>query len=146
MKTGGVVCVSFLMGLSATLVGCAATGGATKPQVALSKEELVLLDRLRADFTLIENALEAFRMERGRYPQRLDELWTPEAGAETGRYLEEEILDPWGRAYLYERRESGSPPYVIRTLGADGVRGGVGENADHTDLRLLRGETSSEGD
>ena len=33
MKTGGVVCVSFLMGLSAALVGCAATGGgATKPQ------------------------------------------------------------------------------------------------------------------
>ncbi len=93
-----------------------------------------LLDRLAADFRLIEGAVEAYRREKGCYPLGLVELWV-----ENGRYLAKEILDPWGRSYFYRRCGTGPRPYVIWTLGADGVRGGVGENADYDSHQLLHG-------
>lgn len=37
-------------------------------------------------------------------------------------------IDPWGRPYLYEERDDRS--FVVRTLEADGVDGGDGEDAD----------------
>lgn len=37
--------------------------------------------------------------------------------------------DPWGRAYVYERRDGGAS-YELRCLGSDGLDGGAGEAAD----------------
>lgn len=46
-----------------------------------------------------------------------------------GPYVLDEIpKDPWGRAYVYEITASGEPRVIC--LGADGVAGGDGANAD----------------
>ena len=46
-----------------------------------------------------------------------------------GGYLEQLPFDPWGRPYLYlSPGENGAVD--IYTLGADGLSGGEGQNAD----------------
>ena len=47
----------------------------------------------------------------------------------SGGYLEALPIDPWGNAYLYlSPGQNGA--YDIFTFGADGTRGGDGQNAD----------------
>lgn len=58
-----------------------------------------------------------------------------------GGYLDEIPKDPWGRDYLYRPSVFGgvASNAEIRTLGADGVEGGTGDNADigSRDLKYL---------
>ena len=51
-----------------------------------------------------------------------------------GPYLRKQVpLDPWGKAYLYmSLGEVNRDGYDLLSLGADGRRGGDGENADVT--------------
>jgi general secretion pathway protein G len=39
-------------------------------------------------------------------------------------------LDPWGREYIYEYPSRKNSKYDLYTLGADGIEGGSGEDAD----------------
>ena len=50
----------------------------------------------------------------------------------TGGYLSTIPTDPWGRPYIYERSGLGgvAEEFKLYTLGADGVAGGTGEDAD----------------
>jgi general secretion pathway protein G len=45
-------------------------------------------------------------------------------------YLESLPVDPWGRPYL-DLSPGEEKQYEIYTLGADGVRGGEGQNQDY---------------
>lgn len=81
-------------------------------------------------------ALDLYRLDVGRYPtseEGLTALVRQPAGANrwNGPYLKANAvpLDPWERAYVYEAQGGGST-YVLLSLGADGARGGEGENAD----------------
>ena len=47
--------------------------------------------------------------------------WNPEG------YIKKLPTDPWGSAYVYERRETS---FMLFSLGADGQEGGEGMNAD----------------
>lgn len=82
----------------------------------------------------IEGALEQFAIKCDRYPstdEGLAALITAPAGLEDkwgSRYLKpSQINDPWDRPFIYETTSDG---YNIISLGADGVEGGEGENAD----------------
>jgi general secretion pathway protein G len=82
-------------------------------------------------------ALDMFRLDQGRYPtteEGLNVLVKRPAGYAkwNGPFLEGGAIpaDPWDRAYIYEGRSGAS--YTLTTLGADGQRGGEGENADLT--------------
>ena len=82
----------------------------------------------------IEKAVEMFNYDYGRLPESLDDLvnrpadvpeeeWNPPA------LKAKDLLDPWGREYLYvSPGEHG--PYDLSSFGADGVAGGEKENAD----------------
>jgi len=72
----------------------------------------------------IESAINAFRMEKRRLPETLDELVGDEG------YLDSDTVptDAWGNDFLYE--PAGSKEYDLMSLGADGVEGGEGEDAD----------------
>jgi general secretion pathway protein G len=58
-------------------------------------------------------------------PQDVEEKWN-------GPYLKRsEMLDPWERLYEYiEQGMINVGSYDLISLGADGVEGGEGENAD----------------
>jgi len=96
----------------------------------------------RSQMEMLGAALDAYRLDNGRYPttdQGLDALYDeptvePRPTNWRGPYLRKAVPnDPWGHPYVYT-----SPGKVSRTgfdlvsLGADGVQGGEGEDADIT--------------
>jgi general secretion pathway protein G len=89
----------------------------------------------RAQIKGLEDALDQYRLDMGRYPateQGLAALFTQPAGEERwqGPYLKKAVPnDPWGNAYQY--REPGEHgEYDLTSLGKDGQPGGTGEAAD----------------
>lgn len=92
------------------------------------------LKAAKAQIAMVGTALDAFRLDVGRYPsseEGLGALLTnPNMPNWDGPYLPKEVPpDPWGRAYVYQSPgEHGD--YDLYSLGADGQQGGDGENAD----------------
>ncbi len=85
--------------------------------------------KVRTDITNLENAVQMFKAEKGRWPQTLEQLAEVD---ETGfSFLQGDNLplDPWQQDYLYEPADSGGK-LLIATYGADMSPGGEGENAD----------------
>ena len=89
----------------------------------------------KAQIELFGTALDAFRLDTGRYPtteEGLKALREVPSGASgwQGPYLPKEIPnDPWNRPYIY-RCPGDHGEYDIISYGADGVEGGDGENQD----------------
>ena len=86
-------------------------------------------------------ALDVYRLDNGNYPstsQGLGALWQrpsidPPANWRSP-YLRKPVpKDPWGHDYLYVAPGRVNPQsYDLLSYGADGVAGGVGDNADIT--------------
>jgi len=104
----------------------------------LNRADEARVQKAYADFKSIETALKIYRLDNYVYPtteQGLEALveassLDPEPrNFKTGGYLQEVPLDPWGRPYLYlSPGENGE--IDIYSLGADGLSGGEGQNAD----------------
>lgn len=95
----------------------------------------------RSQVEMFGAALDAYRLDGGRYPsteQGLAALANIPTGATNstwhGPYLRKSVpLDPWNRPYVYKSPGEANPSgYDLLSLGADGVVGGEGENADIT--------------
>jgi len=89
----------------------------------------------KAQIELFGTALDAFRLDIGRYPtteEGLKALREKPSGADnwTGPYLPKEIpLDPWKNQFVYKcPGEHGD--YDLISYGADKVEGGEGESQD----------------
>jgi general secretion pathway protein G len=91
-----------------------------------------------ADLKTIAASLEMYRLDNRTYPtaaQGLQALTTLPTDAPvptnwvSGGYLPTLPTDPWGNAYVY-LMPGPSGPYELISLGADGVVGGDGVNAD----------------
>lgn len=82
-----------------------------------------------------QTALELYHLDLGRYPETsagLAALAKAPAGAAgwAGPYLDKSLAnDPWGNPYDYAASADGTG-YKLRSFGADGKEGGVGDNAD----------------
>jgi general secretion pathway protein G len=82
--------------------------------------------------------LDLYRLDVGRYPrtdeglQALVEAPT-DADRWNGPYVKKKnsLIDPWGKPYEY-RSPGDHGEYDLFTLGADGVNGGDGDDADVT--------------
>lgn len=104
----------------------------------LNRADEARIQKAQADFKAIETALKIYRLDNFVYPtteQGLEALveassLDPEPrNFKDGGYLEELPIDPWGRPYLY--LSPGEHKKVdIYSLGADGLSGGEGQNAD----------------
>jgi general secretion pathway protein G len=93
----------------------------------------------RSQIEMLATALDAYRLDTGRYPssaQGLDALVAaPSVEAPAtwrGPYLRRAVpRDPWGNAYVYTYPGVANPAgYDLLSLGADGRPGGEGEDAD----------------
>jgi general secretion pathway protein G len=94
----------------------------------------------RAQIEMLGAALDAYRLDTGRYPtteQGLAALWQqttaePRPTNWRGPYLRKPVpLDPWGNAYVYRAPGAASGTgYDLLSTGADGRTGGTGEDAD----------------
>ena len=83
----------------------------------------------------LEKSLELYKLDVGRFPtteEGLQALNAKPASANgwNGPYIKGSIpSDPWGKPYKYTSPSTGGGVEIL-TLGADGVAGGDGENAD----------------
>jgi general secretion pathway protein G len=92
----------------------------------------------KAQIREIENALNLYHLDNGTYPtteQTLDALikkpTTPPVpnNYKDGGYISKIPKDPWGHPYIY-LSPGNHGEFDIISYGADGVRGGTGNNAD----------------
>jgi len=123
-----ILVVLVIMGLLVSIVA---------PTV-LNQADDARVKKAQADFKAIETALKIYRLDNYVYPsteQGLDALVTASSldpqprNFKNGGYLSEIPVDPWGLPYLYlSPGENGEVD--IYTLGADGLAGGEGQNAD----------------
>lgn len=106
------------------------------------------LPQIREDLLQIDAALQAYLLDNRFLPttaQGLEALLQasaippPPTHFRDGGYLPESPADPWGRPYLYERSGLGgiAHDYRIYTLGADGLPGGSGVDADVSNRHLV---------
>ena len=94
----------------------------------------------RSQIELLGAALDAYRLDNGRYPstdQGLEALQVqpstdPLPSNWRGPYLRKAVpLDPWGFPFIYLSPGEVNPRgYDLLSLGADGEPGGEGEDAD----------------
>jgi general secretion pathway protein G len=86
----------------------------------------------------IRKGLETYQSLQGRYPDGLDVLATPNLA-----YSVEpaNLKDPWDRKWQLLVPGPLGQPYELLSLGADGQRGGEGENADISSAQLGQTET-----
>jgi general secretion pathway protein G len=76
----------------------------------------------------VRAAINTYILNTGRLPRGLlDLIACPEGLEDTwaGPYLKEsQLYDPWGNMYILEYG------YRLQSLGADGIKGGDGQNSD----------------
>jgi len=94
----------------------------------------------RSQIELLGAALDAYRLDNGRYPtgeQGLEALqvqptFQPLPTNWRGPYLRKAVpVDPWGLPFIYLSPGEMNPRgYDLLSLGADGEPGGEGEDAD----------------
>lgn len=85
----------------------------------------------------LETKILEFQADCGRLPTEQEGLGAllvapPDlAGKWKGPYVKDkDIIDPWGREYVYRYPGQRNADFDLFTLGADGQEGGEGENAD----------------
>jgi len=122
-----IMVVVIILGLLASVV---------VPSV-LDSLDTARINKARADMSGIQTALKRYRMDNFVYPtneQGLEALIEQPSLAPVPKnwkqpYLETLSKDPWDRDYEYIVPGEGHE-YDIITLGADGISGGEGLNAD----------------
>jgi general secretion pathway protein G len=117
--------VVIIIGLLAALVG---------PRL-FGKVSTAKLKATKAQIELFGTALDALRLDVGRYPTTEEGLKAlrekpSDMNSWKGPYLGKEIpVDPWGKAYIY-KSPGDHGDYDLISYGLDGVEGGEGENQD----------------
>lgn len=99
------------------------------------QEDKAKIKAARASFITLENALERFKLDMGRYPtedEGLGALITAPAdddGSWGPKYLKKDsyLKDAWGHDYVYTAPGPDDEPFEIVSYGADGEPGGEGK-------------------
>ena len=121
--------VMVLIGLLAGLVGPKLFGKVDSSKVQTASAQIKML----------RGSLETYRLDVGRYPIQAEGLGAlAQAPADEklkarwrGPYLDQDLpADPWGNAYAYSLPGASGQPFALYSMGADGKRGGEGNDAD----------------
>jgi general secretion pathway protein G len=119
-----IMVVVVIIGLLATLVTVNLLENADKAKVV----------KARADIKALENALELYKLDSGRYPNTQEGVKALVTKTEShDSYIKGGSVpkDPWGKEYVYLSPGSHGD-FDILSYGADGEPGGAGTNADIT--------------
>lgn len=104
-------------------------------------------EQAKVQMRILEDALKRYKLDSGRFPtteQGLEALVRqPTTGTlprnwQEGGYLDkpEVPIDPWGNNYIYISPGQYGPDYDLKSLGADGLEGGEGYDADIESWRV----------
>ena len=89
-------------------------------------QDTARIKKAEADVALLEQATEMYRLNRLNYPTSGEGLQALVVGGFVKRLPD----DPWGNPYVYAAPGSDGRAFDIYSLGADGKKGGEGNNAD----------------
>ncbi|MBV1774728.1 type II secretion system major pseudopilin GspG [Burkholderiaceae bacterium DAT-1] len=124
-----VLVVLTIIGLIVGLVGSRVIGKGDDAKVKTAQTQVRLL----------QGALDAFQLDMNRYPtteEGLSVLVTPPKDGDKQRWKGPYInnaqvpMDPWEHAYQYSVPGAKGMPFALYSFGADGQKGGEGNNAD----------------
>jgi general secretion pathway protein G len=105
----------------------------------LPSQDRAMVGKARADISVLEQAVETYRLDNLAFPtdqQGLKALTAPPADLarperyRQGGYVRRLPEDPWGNPYQYRRRSAHGGQFDIWSFGADGQEGGEGNDAD----------------
>ena len=105
----------------------------------LPSQDKAMVGKARADISVLEQAVETYRLDNLTFPtdqQGLKALTAPPADLarperyRQGGYVRRLPEDPWGNPYQYRRRSAHGGQFDIWSFGADGQEGGEGNDAD----------------
>jgi general secretion pathway protein G len=93
------------------------------------------VEATKAMISQVSQALDLFKLDLNKYPQRLDDLlnmppdidpkkWPP------GGYLKKYPRDGWDREFIFRAPGTKGQPYDVISLGEDGREGGEGYAED----------------
>lgn len=84
----------------------------------------------KANIETLSAEIKAYRINNFRIPDSLEVLLEPDPNNADEPYLEnsDALLDPWGNEYVYIVESKSK--YEIKSLGADGMEGGDGQDRD----------------
>lgn len=104
----------------------------------MPSQDRAMVEKARADVSVLEQAVETYRLENLVYPRTehgLDALLRAPAGLarperyRRGGYIRRLPTDPWGNPYQY-RQPGEHGAFDIYSFGADGATGGEADGAD----------------
>ena len=105
------------------------------------EEDKAKVKATKASFASLENALERFKLDVGRYPteaEGLAALYEAPSGVEGwgGKYLAKKrsLQDAWENDYIYKIPGPDGEPFELISLGADKAEGGEKFAADLSNL------------
>lgn len=126
-----VLVVITILGILAALLAVNYRGTLASAKHKIAKQEMVKLRDL----------LDQYSFETGGYPSQEDGLraLTKPLPGKNEPLAKGKVTDPWGHPYVYVY-PGNHGKYDLICLGADGVEGGEGENADITSWELDSGE------
>ena len=133
-RAGGFTLVELMVVI--VIIGLLATVVAIN---VMPSQDRAMAEKARADISVLEQAIETFRLENLAYPtteQGLAALRQAPAGLarperyRTGGYIRRLPDDPWGNPYQYRRPGRDGLPFEVFSLAADGAEGGEGDAAD----------------
>lgn len=82
----------------------------------------------QAQMKVLGTALDAYRLDMGFYPEKIEELVQGNDPMWHGPYIKEIPQDPWRVSYAYARQSL--TQFELKSYGADGKPGGQNESAD----------------
>ncbi len=102
----------------------------------LPSQDRAMVGKARADISVLEQAIETYRLDNLTFPEDLNALVTAPANLaqperyRQGGYIRRLPEDPWGNPYQYRRQSAHGGQFDVYSLGADGKEGGEGNDAD----------------
>ncbi len=104
----------------------------------MPSQDRAMVEKARADVSVLEQAVETYRLDNLAYPRTedgLDALLQPPPGLarperyRKGGYIRRLPTDPWGNEYQY-RQPGRRGGFDVFSFGADGAEDGDGDAAD----------------
>ncbi len=131
-KDKGFTFIETLIVLSIILILSAGIGLSGATYIERSK-----VISARNEIAIFSNALQTYYLDCGVFPsntQGLRALWEkpgfhPVPNNWRGPYVNKEpTVDPWGKEYVYSTENQQGLPFIIMSLGADGLNSGGSED------------------